>query len=280
VELKRLLDIFFRAQTAISRVVRGRRGRRVASERRKLVSHREEVRYKSEKKSVDAAVKLAMSRAQFYLESEEGKRFVQHEKGNIKKLKNGKKEFMEELDKEEREKLLVLEVFDTFDLDNSGFIDSNELNELLIEVGVKLSEDKLDEAIKVMDDDESGEIGFEEFHAWFKAHRESKKSWLPTVSLSAIVNAGMSRRAKTNVCLHFTRLAAREAIGYFRTTQPPNFYCNCCRQPFALFGDYRRHFERKGGDKKNLYCKNVVIKKEEIEEEGSNEHPTRELKKR
>jgi hypothetical protein len=92
VELRKIFGIYSDAQTSISRVIRGVRGRRISSERRKQVAHYEQVRYKKEKRNVDAAVKLAMSRAQFYLESEEGRRFVEIEREKIKKAKKAKEE--------------------------------------------------------------------------------------------------------------------------------------------------------------------------------------------
>ena len=57
--------------------------------------------------------------------------------------------------------------FDLYDEDSSGFIDLNELRELLEKLGENLSEDELHHAFKELDQDESGEIEFLEFVEWF-----------------------------------------------------------------------------------------------------------------
>ena len=57
--------------------------------------------------------------------------------------------------------------FDLYDEDNSGFIDLNELRELLEKLGEDLSEDELQQAFKELDQDSSGEIEFFEFVEWF-----------------------------------------------------------------------------------------------------------------
>ena len=57
--------------------------------------------------------------------------------------------------------------FDLYDEDNSGFIDLNELRELLEKLGEDLSEDELQQAFHELDQDSSGEIEFFEFVEWF-----------------------------------------------------------------------------------------------------------------
>ena len=57
--------------------------------------------------------------------------------------------------------------FDLYDEDNSGFIDLNELRELLEKLGEDLSEEELQQAFQELDQDASGEIEFFEFVEWF-----------------------------------------------------------------------------------------------------------------
>ncbi|CAD7964176.1 unnamed protein product [Amoebophrya sp. A25] len=57
--------------------------------------------------------------------------------------------------------------FDLYDEDSSGFIDLDELRELLSKLGEDLSEEELLNAFKELDSDCSGEIEFFEFVEWF-----------------------------------------------------------------------------------------------------------------
>ncbi|GMH63790.1 hypothetical protein TL16_g03801 [Triparma laevis f. inornata] len=241
----------------VQKRVRGWQGRCKARERRLKIIHFEHVRYQKEKKSIDAAVKLALSRSKFFLESDEGKEFVRLEKSKILAAKKESEDAEVEMTPEQKIKFDIMTVFETFDLDSSGSIDTDELNELLTEMGIKLSEDDLTEASKEMDDDESGEIGFEEFYTWFKLYQEDhqKKSFFPSFSLSGMMKAVDTRKAKNSVQLHFTREAARVAQSHFRARHPPNWRCTSCRHPFALFGDYARHFTTNWG---NRVCSSIV----------------------
>ena len=60
-------------------------------------------------------------------------------------------------------------MFATFDVDLSGTIDVDELRALMAELCVPVSEQELAAAMEVIDKDNSGTIGFEEFHRWLKA---------------------------------------------------------------------------------------------------------------
>jgi Ca2+-binding EF-hand superfamily protein len=57
--------------------------------------------------------------------------------------------------------------FNRFDTDNSGTIDAAELGELMTEVGSPMYDDELDDALRELDKDGSGAIGFDEYASWF-----------------------------------------------------------------------------------------------------------------
>ena len=260
--------------------VRGWRGRRFGIEQRKKVIHAEHTRYTKEKNCVDAAVKLAMSRSGFFLESDDGAAFTKLEMEKLLQRKLLMKDHLKSLSEEERQRHNLTEVFETFDLDSSGSIDSNELEVLLNELGMNVSEDFLAEAIKEMDEDDSGEIAFDEFYAWFlDRSKESsrRRSLFPAMRLSAISNAATRRQAKINVQLHFTRLAGRQAQSHYRVENPPRFFCTVCRAPFGLFKDYLHHFEKKGD---GYFCGNVTSKQEEASEDSREVITTTEVKGR
>lgn len=60
------------------------------------------------------------------------------------------------------------EVFESMDADNSGSLDHEEITEMIAKhLGMKLKPAELEEALKQMDDDSSGEVSFSEFYAWW-----------------------------------------------------------------------------------------------------------------
>ena len=69
---------------------------------------------------------------------------------------------------------LLREVFDAVDLDGGGVLDRDEVREVLIELGIPLSQEKLDEVMKQMDVDGSGEVEFPEFAQWFDTYRKEQ----------------------------------------------------------------------------------------------------------
>jgi Ca2+-binding EF-hand superfamily protein len=61
----------------------------------------------------------------------------------------------------------VVEIFQTYDRDRSGSIDSQEFARLLEALGQDLSDDELLIALDVVDTDASGRISWTEFKAWW-----------------------------------------------------------------------------------------------------------------
>jgi len=55
-----------------------------------------------------------------------------------------------------------------FDDDNSGVIDSDELCQVILKLGIKLSQDELEKLIKEIDKDDDGTIDYSEFLRWLK----------------------------------------------------------------------------------------------------------------
>ena len=59
------------------------------------------------------------------------------------------------------------EMFDEFDEDGSGALDEKEIQKLCKKMGLKLNKKGLQLAMTEMDEDKSGEVGFEEFNVWW-----------------------------------------------------------------------------------------------------------------
>ncbi|KAJ5074128.1 calmodulin-related [Anaeramoeba ignava] len=53
--------------------------------------------------------------------------------------------------------------FDVIDLDGNGFIDYDELKQLMTELNDKVTDQEVQELMKIADEDGDGKISFEEF---------------------------------------------------------------------------------------------------------------------
>jgi hypothetical protein len=61
----------------------------------------------------------------------------------------------------------IKRMFDLYDKDKSGYLDRKELYNLSVQLGCPLEGTQLDSAMRVMDKDKNGRIGFEEFMHWW-----------------------------------------------------------------------------------------------------------------
>eukprot|EP01091_Cochliopodium_minus_P009765 TRINITY_DN2478_c0_g1_i1.p1 TRINITY_DN2478_c0_g1~~TRINITY_DN2478_c0_g1_i1.p1 ORF type:complete len:159 (-),score=44.77 TRINITY_DN2478_c0_g1_i1:69-545(-) len=59
-------------------------------------------------------------------------------------------------------------VFQKYDKDNSGQLDSDEFNELTYSLGYYMNGKEIQEALKIIDKDNSGKISYEEFFEWWR----------------------------------------------------------------------------------------------------------------
>ena len=59
--------------------------------------------------------------------------------------------------------LVLRKVFDLFDKDKSGFINSTEFNDVLMQLDLQISDDAYESILKEADLDQSRDISFEEF---------------------------------------------------------------------------------------------------------------------
>lgn len=69
-------------------------------------------------------------------------------------------------------------VFKSFDKDNSGYIDINELKEVSQELGRPLDAAELEECMKDLDQNKDGKISYEEFSTWWLSGRQGLSGWM------------------------------------------------------------------------------------------------------
>ena len=106
---------------------------------------------------------------------------VEELKKKIEELKSrleiyeGKSEVQQE-ENAEQEKKKVRKIFDMFDKDKSGDIDTHEFQELAYELGETLSPEETKKSIAEIDEDKDGKISFDEFYKWWTTKEESDKN--------------------------------------------------------------------------------------------------------
>lgn len=65
------------------------------------------------------------------------------------------------------------ELFDEMDVDGGGYLDSNEVRQLSLALGGRLTQSQLDAAMAEMDEDGGGEVDFHEFYAWWSSDKKA-----------------------------------------------------------------------------------------------------------
>lgn len=121
------------------------------------------------------------------------------------------------------------EVFAEFDSDGSGQLDRGEIadamQKALGSVGKQIAEAELDEMIKEMDDDNSGEIGFDEFAQWWDSQGSSSsgnskmaKYWAMVVSVNADGMAIKPTTSGRRAIVFFASKTAFKPVGHALST--------------------------------------------------------------
>eukprot|EP01046_Picozoa_sp_COSAG06_P010810 COSAG06_NODE_599_length_13905_cov_347.954657_4_plen_874_part_00 len=117
------------------------------------------------------------------------------------------------------------EVFAEFDSDGSGQLDRAEITEAMQKalgsIGKQVTEAELDQMMKEMDDDDSGEIGFEEFAEWWKTQAESSSSsskmvkyWAMVVSVNPDGMATKPEAAGRRAIVFYSSKTALRPVGH------------------------------------------------------------------
>lgn len=61
----------------------------------------------------------------------------------------------------------ILETFLELDQDKSGYIETSEVQELLLKIGLEVTPEQVDQVFEALDANEDGRVSFEEFQAWY-----------------------------------------------------------------------------------------------------------------
>lgn len=69
-------------------------------------------------------------------------------------------------------------IFHSFDKDNSGFIDINELKQVSKELGREMDQSELEECMKDLDINKDNKISYDEFKKWWLSGRQGLSNWM------------------------------------------------------------------------------------------------------
>merc|ERR1719487_2926464 len=58
----------------------------------------------------------------------------------------------------------IKEAFEAFDLDHNSFVGAAEIRHVLINIGEQVTDEEVDEMIRMVDKDGDGQVAFEEFY--------------------------------------------------------------------------------------------------------------------
>ena len=146
-----------------------RRARRRAADTRARRVAAETERLEREAKVVEQAASMATDALKRRLDGNKGRREKREEARRIKRARAEERERLRALPKDapERRHAALRETFDMFDLDGSGGIDRDELEQVTRELCAPMAPAALDAAMAAMDRDGSGVVDFDEFVAWY-----------------------------------------------------------------------------------------------------------------
>jgi len=250
---------FFVLNTAAARIQRhyrhncvGRAARRIQTNFRGFVGRFWCAREKAKLRAMETQrrnrevreLRAATDAAVFAIEerwvTKEGKKEMKEE---VRKMKAARKAAARERkknapknDKTSKDRENVRAVFSTFDVDLSGSIDRDELRALMLELCIPVTEEDLEAAMKAIDTDGSGTIGFDEFHEWLKGHKsEAHQEALALLHLKSkkmlrdMFGHSVEAQTKRVLLLRKKSEVYSKVLTEFRARNPPPFETACTR---------------------------------------------------
>lgn len=219
----------------------------------------EERRREKEIEVVELATVTAVMNMQESWTTHEGRQKFNEQKEQIRQQHIGDKHRRKELSKNERQKADVREVFDSFDVDGSGTMDKQELHALLVELCVPTTPDYLDEVLQQIDDDDSGQISFDEFYGWWQSpeFQSAHKDQVATVKLrgNKFLRTMMGKQLvdETKRVMEFQTKSQvfKESLSRFRESEPPPCTDSSSRA-FTFPWEQRQHYSH---DREVLPCR-------------------------
>ncbi|ETW09685.1 hypothetical protein H310_00198 [Aphanomyces invadans] len=158
----------------------------------------------------------------------------------------------------ERRRAQVRDVFDAYDVDGSGSMDSRELKSLFDELGIAIDRRGLQDALAAIDADHNGVVDFDEFYNWLDTaptqrhngrRRRLDRPELVFLKMKLSMKHLLNRWTDASFSQHAARLlyhdeSLRQTSAMqvaFRRTEPPRFACVYCGMAFALYKPYWAH---------------------------------------
>jgi hypothetical protein len=140
---------------------------------------------------------------------------------------------------------LLKRVFDTFDIGSSGTINTtDDLRPLLGALGFSLSSATFAKAVQGLDPTDTGKVCFRGLYWWLEAQMEKRnqiqRMWF---SIKRFFRGGVTHRDHAFRTIMYDRAMAAETTArlMFRNLHQPNFVCQSCLSPFALYTGLWQH---------------------------------------
>jgi len=140
---------------------------------------------------------------------------------------------------------LVKRVFDTFDIGSFGTINTtDDLRPLLGALGFSFSSTAFAKIVEGLDPMDTGKVNFRGLYRWLEAQTEKQnqiqRMWF---SIKRFFRGGVSHRDHAFRTIMHDRAMAAETTArlMFRNLHQPNFVCQSCLSPFALYTELWQH---------------------------------------
>ncbi|OQR94375.1 hypothetical protein THRCLA_08191 [Thraustotheca clavata] len=226
-----------RAGILIQRMLRGFLARKFVLQLRVQIQKEEYKRYQQEQDHISRQLNIKLVDFEQYL-SKAGQNHVSALAKKLKADKARKKEDRVHFTPEELHRARLLDLFQSYDVDNSGSIDINELKELFEELCIPINRTELENALAEMDVSQNGAIEFDEFFNYINSPTKKKSGpnalWLLQVKLTV----------KHFVNL-FTSSTYKNHAQQFRLQQAPHFECQYCGLPFCFYRPWYYHLKKR-----------------------------------
>ncbi|GMH81373.1 hypothetical protein TL16_g08909 [Triparma laevis f. inornata] len=145
-----------------------------------------------------------------------------------------------EMNKDQKTKMKIHQVFSMFDADAGGTINREEMRNCVDELCIPMDDDELTQVMKEVDEDDTGEIDFEEFFGWYQKNAGAATKGKAMGSMALKFAKAMRQyngesvreEAKRLILACAEREAEEKSRHVFRLSRPPRFCCMYCGESF------------------------------------------------
>jgi hypothetical protein len=247
------MNYLSRTAKRIQRNYRTFHGRFWAAKEKGKRSAHERLRRGREIAALQAATDAALVELHAHWKTKDGKREFKQEKTKFKQAKSLKaREYKKAHAGDDKRLLKARAAFDSFDVDGSGAIDRTEFKALLKELCVPMQAAKeIEQAMRVVDIDHSGQIFFDEFSRWYLEDSNShsgmrllKMRLKGTKAFNDFTGKSLTTETRRLIDAKKKAEVYTREVSKFRKKYPPPFVSHCTRAfvfPWEFTDFQRKH---------------------------------------